>query len=893
MNSEKAIRILKPLMWKIGKSDGEQLWAHQFTVWYLLKQMIESEALPALNDEKQELIELACLLHDLKKGTPWNQLILSNEPDVERGISVYKEWWGSKGVKLEDKELNKIKGLFESRRTDHQIETERDFEYFLKPYLEHVKGELLFAPSEEKARMLFDIMKHHFLTEKDISTALLPGFGNYLYMLKLCDRMASVKTIDVKLINELRRINLLGRQIFDVTYFTVSRNYGPSTALALNVVTKAYNDNGWYPLLYLEEGGIFIAKGKGRIPEKENIIQEIFRIFTEKSIEINPVQPGRKTMLTGIAEDHPKEFLLSHRDEFLRDLDSSEGGGLFFKVLIEILTNAGFKNVKFRKEYPILDVLFSLTGGTRGIPLALRKWEEYKKRPLPVKEKGGIDKRNALNLIFNSVSLDEIIPVKITNKLSINIVPLKDYPTKELFDILVQLAASFDKETGRDLRLKDFLNNIISMEEEKDFKAIAQERFEGYKNYKRRPQDASSGACEICGCTVTQKPGADFPGGQIQAFTQIKARPDIPRKICPFCAYDNSVMRHGVGNYVPIYLKTHSRVSLPYRKELKEQIKLLRDGLIRIEEIINMRERWGILFPDVDIVIGTSNFDITSFSSMETEQEMMFRLESVDPKEYSPKDIKVKYEPLYHLLRLIGFQASIGREEQIGLFSDNPLTTETAYHRSLSAVLLSSTLGDKSKKYIMAKDLLEKSPSVAISHCASEDKDRKGKRWLRLKENIAKPFFKYLAKSDIKIFKNGGDYSMKDLLQHAAFFADKEKGIGHFCIEPEKRGDFWNPINMTRHNTAKPVADALDEITQGREMDLVIERFMRNIAKKIGQDEQDKLADFVKGAKEIFRKYHNLRKEDVSKFIRVKNALTSAIYVFTRYEKLKIKEVIE
>jgi hypothetical protein len=185
-----------------------------------------------------------------------------------------------------------------------------------------------------------------------------------------------------------------------------------------------------------------------------------------------------------------------------------------------------------------------------------------------------------------------------------------------------------------------------------------------------------------------------------------------------------------------------------------------------------------------------------------------------------------------------------------------------------------------------------KSPSTAVTKIreAAEDKKRRnkvtGEQLRYIIESIVKGNF------TLKRVINGGEYTMKDLLIHAAFFANKENGIGHFCIEPEKRRDFWNPINMTRYNTAKPVTDALDEIMQGRELDMATERFMRNIAKKIGQDEQDKLADFVKGAKDIFKKYHNLRQDDISEFIKAKNALTSAIYLLTRYEKLNIKEVV-
>jgi len=249
----------------------------------------------------------------------------------------------------------------------------------------------------------------------------------------------------------------------------------------------------------------------------------------------------------------------------------------------------------------------------------------------------------------------------------------------------------------------------------------------------------------------------------------------------------------------------------------------------------------------------------------------------------------------------MGFDTHIGFEEQNGLFGDNPIARhgedyESLYYRGLAIKYFANLLGGEKKEkqnaHVLAESILMKSPSVAVTKIreAAEDKKRRnkltGEQLRYIIESIVKGNF------TLKKAINGGEYTMKDLLKHAAFFADKEKGIGHFCVEPEKRGDFWNPRNMTRHNTAKPVSDALDEIMQGREIDMAMERFMRNIAKKIGQDEQDKLADFVKGAKDVFKKYHELRKVDISEFIKVKNALTSAIYLLTRYEKLNIKEVV-
>lgn len=889
MNNQQAMRILTPLFWSVGKSDGEQLWMHHYTVWHIFRKMIEVGALPLLGD-KEDLVEAACLLHDLKKKAHWNQLILLHETNTDKIIDEYVHWWYKQSVIIDEREKNKVRKLFADGRTDHQIETERDLNYFLKPYLEFVKSELPFELTETNIRMIFDIIKHHFLKEEDISRSELPGFGNYIYILKLCDRLSSMKTIDVNTINQSRSINAIGRKIFDITYFTISRKFGPSTALFSNVLFDKYKQSGWVPLLYFEDGGVVIAKGKGNIPDKEEIVKDCANSISQKTLEIAPTKTGRKSMLTGIAKEHPRSFVLSKKDNLIREFDHENAGSEFLKVFIEVLVSGKMRNTSIRKENPVLDVLFSMHPGTRGISLAQKKWKEFKGDSLPMKEdKSGIDKTSSLNYIFDTVKLEEIVPQVLYANLPVNGKLLKEYSAEELFNILLNLAGQFEKETGKDQRIERYLDEIISMEEEKDFRSIAEKRFEHYKAYKFKPDDKKTGICEICGCTIVQKPGADFAKGQIQAFSQIKAKADVPRKICPFCAYDNSVMRQGAGNWIPVYVKMGSHIPLEFRQEISQRvIKPLKDGIIRIQNIEDMQKRWGILFPSVPVLTGESNYDVIEYIHTTDRTEIVVRVETVNPKDFSPKDQKAKYEPLYHLLNLLGFRVSIGAEEQDGLFGEDIITTEEEYYKSLSVIILSSTI-DKKRKYIFAKDMLEKSPSIAISYTTQEYKDKKGKRHLRLKETIAAKLFEFIYKSGIRLFSiEGGVYKMEDLLRDAAFFADKEKGIGHFCTEPENRKDFWNPHNMTKYNTTKPVAQALDEILASRELDHSIERFMRNIAKKISQEEQEELAIFVNRAKDIFAKYYKLRTEKgISDFIKGKNALCSAIYVFTRYPKLK------
>jgi len=599
MDQEQAIKILKPLMWKIGKSNGEQLWMHQFTAWHVFTRMMDIGAFPRMEKEKQDILEVSCLLHDLKKSTPWNQMILLGETDTNKILTTYQYWWENQGITIKERELSILNKRFENAKTDHQIETDRDLKYFLNPYLTTVEQDLPFGLTERRTRDIFDLIKHHFLKEDDISQSEQPGFGNYLNILKLCDRLASMESIDVNTIMQLKNINLIGRQIFDVTYFTISRDFGPFTALVSDVLFQNYKNNDWTPLLYHEEGGVLVTGGKGNIPDKERIVEEVYQTFVLRVLNAIPVQYGTKNNFVGMAADHPQKFMLSHKEEIIRKLNESDTGITFFKLLTEVLDNDGYKTKPVRDENPVLDVLFGLSSGTTGIGKAGNKWnEKYKEKLLPLKEDGsGIEKRGSLNYIFNSVGISDVIPDLLLKDLEITSTPLKKVSSHQLFDILSNIAGLFKRNAEREEKIKTYIDEIISMEEEKDFQEIALQRFAAYKSYKQKPTDEKTGICEICGCPIPQKPGADFAKGQIQAFSQIKARSDIPRKICPFCAYDNSIMRQGTGNWVPVYAKIFSKIPMAFRKEITDIIKQLKDGIIRIQNIENMENRWGILFP--------------------------------------------------------------------------------------------------------------------------------------------------------------------------------------------------------------------------------------------------------------------------------------------------------
>jgi len=253
---------------------------------------------------------------------------------------------------------------------------------------------------------------------------------------------------------------------------------------------------------------------------------------------------------------------------------------------------------------------------------------------------------------------------------------------------------------------------------------------------------------------------------------------------------------------------------------------------------------------------------------------------------YSPKDLKSKYEPLYHVTNLLGFQTSIGTEEQNGLFGKKIITIEGDYYKSLAVIILANFTGKKDKKFIFASELLEKSPSVAINFVGSAVEGGK------IKKDQVYRFFDFIYKSKIKLFETErGVYTMKDLLKHAAFFSE---GIPKFCWT----GEDWSKwiSSSSKHLISKPVSKAMNDILQGKDFDDAFARYLShirdNIAKEKSEDKEgaktdvNELAEFVNESKSILMLYAQLKKDNITEFIRAKNALMSAIYVFKRYENL-------
>jgi len=265
----------------------------------------------------------------------------------------------------------------------------------------------------------------------------------------------------------------------------------------------------------------------------------------------------------------------------------------------------------------------------------------------------------------------------------------------------------------------------------------------------------------------------------------------------------------------------------------------------------------------------------------------------------SPKDLRAQYMSFYAIIHMMGFNGHIGFEEQNGLFGDKPLARyggdyTTLYYKGLAIKWLAKLLGgdakEKKNAHVFAETLFTKSPSVAITRIGEAAASEKKKK--KINKDQLLYIFETVVKGDFKITKNGGDYSMKELLHDAAFFAE---GIPAFMWSGDDH-KAWN-TNSSKHLITKPVSKTLNCILQGDDFETAFAKFLSLVKENISSDKTKKdsiakvdikdLKFFVEQAKQIFIRYYDERQKNISGFIQAKNALLSSMFLLKRYPNLK------
>ena len=442
------------------------------------------------------------------------------------------------------------------------------------------------------------------------------------------------------------------------------------------------------------------------------------------------------------ASNFPEEFLKVHEEKIKNALGNIDQKGFVFLKYYKDICKIREK-IKIKND--VVEIINSACGSSG--PLKIKAKEKLKK----IFKEEVSNPKEVLIRLFDKIKLNDILSEDFLRELSFSSNNLKDLKPYESFKILKNLA-KLEKESKTKEVLLGYLNSIILMEEEIDFEKLATEIFEKYKLYKKT-SNAEKGVCEICGCPVSFKmqPALNLSRSP-QSFSQIKAKYNY-RSICPLCIYDNFIFRKNVSqNKIPIYVRITTKtpdlfLNINELEILIDRIgSALVKGIRRIVKAIEDEKLKDIPFGDiVEIPVGDEKKEVEIKSGIEA-NNLFFELEQVIQKNYSSKDMKIKYEPLYHVLKMLGFNVAIGTEEQEELFGEKIETNEENYYKSLATIIFATRIVKKEvKKYIYARELIEKCPSVAIATIGKSIEDRK------ISEDLVKCLIRGMIKSKIII----------------------------------------------------------------------------------------------------------------------------------------------
>jgi hypothetical protein len=855
MNEKGFLKLISTQFGYLAKSTGESLISHHYTTYCIAKRMINYIPRLKSNDQDSKLLLIATLTHDLGKKKEDNQRKLRNPQN--------------------------------SDRITHKL-TIDEFMAELNPF----KDELELSESDIKE--VHDIVVgHHSYSEADLDRIGLVGAGYFTRILKTADWLSSMDLISMSVVHQIKD---LFEGCFDLIGFEFSRFPSPFTCFAIEQIHHAYIKNGWEILLSLDGGSLFIGNPGTALPLKDNIVKDLYREYIQLSLKLQKPNPRSfmKTMLSGLSATHPYLYLEAH-DEYIKEMLSKkeEKPLIFFKYIKDVLDQNNVISDKMRESYFILDILASTTG-PRGVNDAKAKWVEKSGK------KSFENLKALINDIFYSTQIGDFLPDEYRQHINRNqkLSALRD---EELFQILKNVGMKYDSldlTFPKDEEIREYLSTLISMEESQiDFKAAASKIFGRYKTYKDSP-NPEKGVCERCGSPHSERmqPALGFLKGTSSSFSQIKAKYG-DRATCGFCSFDNMRLRENMtDSKIPVYVKIKAKIPelIHNNDRLVDFVKDMSSDL-QYADLEDMRE---ISFmnnmpvpEDFDLYLMKSKSKKRKVEPLPIENGLYIKIDSLASSDFSPKEYRARLAPLYHLLNLTCFDASIGAEEQIGLFGENTPVSVENYYFGLAVLVLASFSNKTQGKHVFAENMLEKAPSSALMAVESFLSDKKTRLTEKAKEKRTEIFFKCISKASLKIttMHEGGDYRMEHLLRDAARLADKEKGIPHFCVEPEKRGEFYG--NLTKHIATAPLSRALDELLRSGSADMATARFMEKLAVKIGKDESEEQNQFFEFVKGLIEKFKALRQENVADFIKAKNALMTATYILTRYGKLK--EVIK
>lgn len=848
LSIEQVKTILQPQFEYLGKSHGEMLWLHSFSVWSILSKL--AARIPRFTERERLLLEVSALIHDVGKLRTENQAVLQG---LKQG------------------------------RVKHTASKE-EIEEYLSRFVDNGTLQL----NQEEIGQIWEFTLHHHISDEQQKDAKTAAYGIYAEVVRYADWLSSMRKLDMTLLMQISN-GLEG--ICRITAFSVGRYPSPSTYHLLQEASQQYRMLGWEILVVLDNSVIFVGGPSSPSPDRQQIVKSFAAKLMAKSFEDVSIQIKymRYEILSGQAKDNPCGFLQAKRgfyEDKLGDIDT--GPVLFFKTLINLYNNSNRLTASGKNTMPILGIL-NKAGGTNGITPAKKEWNKIQgaSREWPSTNAFIAD-------IFSKVVVREVL-ADITAKAEKQ---LKDLTAKELFGILEEAATKWFPESLMALsRFEERVSDVVSMEEETDFAAFAQDALNKYKRYKQSRKPTTS-ICEQCGFTETRQATASLNFPKYSGFTQINPRPesDAPRMVCPLCIFDalqtRKELKQGKSQ---IYARITSRIPELWQinGDLRSRVDRLRQSLTNVREL---QELSGTEFADLPLpphiaipILRRYSGAITNIP-LNTEFGVLLPIERVN-NDASPKDLRAKYLAFYALLNMLGFDVHLGLEEQDGLFGETVFEKREGdwtrlYYKGLVTVILANHI-EKNNRYVFARDLLERSPSVTLSRIEAA----------KIKREVLEKLIVFLMHIDSVIIESkGGVWKMKEILQDAAFFAE---WVPKF-FWTQKDYDSWR-TGGSKYVVTKPVDRALNAILQGDDFEEAYAKFLSGLKEDISGDKAKEgskatvdvrdLEAFAVKAKEVFQRYQDLRDQNVTKFIQAKNGLRSAIYIVKRYETLR--EVIK
>lgn len=865
MEFAEVLSFLRP-QWAGGhwaKSSGALLWAHHFAVWNVGTKI--ARRVPSLDEHEFRLLELAFLTHDIGKLRP------ACQERLHAGTAP----------------------------GDHKLQLEELHNYLSTT---PASGPAL---DETDIRTVWEIaVTHHSVSDEDIATQLSGRIGLFVRLLRTADWIASMDSVDYE---TLARLQEFYRGRIAITYYEFSRFPSPTSYLFVRVALERYRQLGWEPLVVFPAAAVFAGDADLARPSRSEMAGDLERAVISESLALQRAVPLGYTgdFLTLLSKQYPDLFLEAQKPAIIEKLGSDTDRAVVFQKLTrDILSARNQIDQQARDSCPILALVES-SNSTSAHPKAKEKYQEVYGVPPPDKVN-----RDMLDPLFSRSRFRDLIPPKVAIPVDPE-KPMREATAEELFSVLTAIASPPSGQEPAASHLARYIENSLVMEEDIDFAAAAREIFDRYKAYKRT-SDAEKGACERCACPVTAKmqPGLNFATAP-QAFSQIKPKYQY-RAVCPLCGFDNLVVRSGVrSGKSRIYARIETKVPdlLRNMAGLEALVNKVASGVRRPRRFVPLSqapELAQLPFPSrLHIPLSDDDPDRTIPVSIPlNERGLLIPIGYTDTSR-GPRDLRAEFEPLYHVLRFLGFQVSLGTEEQNGLFGLPVDSGPRSYLRSLAVVLLANIVDKKSNHYIFAAQLIDHSPSVALAHAAGDGRDKFG-----LRGDLMSNFLDYLIQADVPVTSQKGGIGMASLLADAALLApslvdaeqapdvEEPEGLEDEPEEavPQKKkrwGGIWSFCEhkpgekLTKHSATKPISQALDELMLGRGTDIAMNKFLQHISVRIPAARAADLEAFVAGVRDIIVKAEGIRVSNITDFLRYKNGLLSAVFMFTRYPNLK------